>query len=103
MKLFSLFIILSVIFASFSIRQTENYGSVQLVAVVPQFSSGDLAFRLEKEFSSFQGVYDCEISLKTKTILIDYDARKVSISDIKNVFNKWGCYPEEYVFQKLYK
>jgi hypothetical protein len=34
--------------------------------------------------------------------MMKYDDNKVSLDDIQSVFQKWGCAPDEYSYQKLY-
>ena len=74
----------------------------QLIVTIPQLSSQALQEKLELDFSNIQGVSKCETSLMTKTMLMRYDARKVSPRAIQSVFQKWGCTPGDYSYQKLY-
>ena len=56
----------------------------------------------ELEFKNLGGVKICETSLMTKTLMMNYDPRKVGQNEIENVFQKWECNPGKYSYQKLY-
>ena len=58
--------------------------------------------KLEIDFNNIAGVRRCEASLMTKTLMMKYDVRQVSSDKIHSVFQKWGCTPGDYSYQKLY-
>ena len=100
-QLFSLFII-SILFAAFAVQKNTSAELIQLVVTIPELNSSELQKNLENEFKSLGGVKICETSLMTKTLLMNYDPRKVRQSKIENVFQKWECNPGSYSYQKLY-
>ena len=100
-QLFSLFII-SILFAAFAVQKNTSVELTQLVVTIPELNSSELQKNLENEFKSLGGVKICETSLMTKTLMMNYDPRKVKQSKIYNVFQKWECNPDSYSYQKLY-
>ena len=100
-QLFSLFII-SILFAAFAVQKNTPVELTQLVVTIPELNSSTLQKNLENEFKSLGGVQICETSLMTKTLMMNYDPRKVRQSKIYNVFQKWECNPGSYSYQKLY-
>ena len=100
-QLFSLFII-SILFAAFAVQKNTPVELTQLVVTIPELNSSELQKNLENEFKSLGGVKICETSLMTKTLMMNYDPRKVRQSKIENVFQKWECNPSSYSYQKLY-
>ena len=100
-QLFSLFII-SILFAAFAVQKNTSAELIQLVVTIPELNSSELQKNLENEFKSLGGVKICETSLMTKTLMMNYDHRKVGKNEIDNVFQKWECNPDSYSYQKLY-
>ena len=100
-QLFSLFII-SILFAAFAVQKNTSAELIQLVVTIPELNSSTLQKNLENEFKSLGGVKICETSLMTKTLMVNYDPRKVRQNQIENVFQKWECNPGSYSYQKLY-
>ena len=100
-QLFSLFII-SILLAAFAGKKNTSAELTQLVVTIPELNSSELQKNLENEFKSLGGVQICETSLMTKTLMMNYDPRKVRQSKIENVFQKWECNPGSYSYQKLY-
>ena len=100
-QLFLLFII-SILFAAFAVQKNTSAELTQLVVTIPELNSSELQKNLENEFKSLGGVKICETSLMTKTLMMNYDPRKVRQSKIYNVFQKWECNPGSYSYKKLY-
>ena len=100
-QLFSLFII-SILFAAFAVQKNTSAELIQLVVTIPELNSSELQKNLEVEFNNLGGVKICKTSLMTKTLMMNYDPRKVRQSKIENVFQKWECNPGSYSYQKLY-
>ena len=92
-QLFSFFII-SFLFAAFAIQKNTPLELTQLVVTIPELNSSKLQKNLELEFKNLGGVKICETSLMTKTLMMNYDHRKVGKKDIDNVFQKWDAIPE---------
>ena len=102
MKQFFLLITISILFASFTVKKYSSVDLTQLVVTIPELTTLDLKEKLELDFNNLAGVRRCESSLMTKTLMMKYDDRKVSSDKINSVFQKWGCIPGEYSYQKLY-
>jgi len=100
-QLFSFFII-SILFATFAFQKNTPVELTQLVVTIPELNSSKLQKNLELEFKNMRGVKLCETSLMTKTLMMNYDHRKVKQNEIENVFQKWECNPGSYSYQKLY-
>ena len=100
-QLFALFII-SILFSAFAVQKNTPAELIQLVVTIPELNSSELQKNLEIEFNSLGGVKICETSLITKTLMMNYDPRKVGQSEIDNVFQKWECTPGSFSYQKLY-
>ena len=102
MKQFLLLITISILFATFTVNKYSPVDITQLVVTIPELTTSDLKEKLELDFNNISGVIKCETSIMTKTLMIKYDDNKVSSDEIKSVFQKWGCAPDEYTYQKLY-
>ena len=100
-QLFSFFII-SIVLVAFAVQKNTPVELTQLVVTIPELNSSTLQKNLELEFKNLGGVKICETSLVTKTLMMNYDPRKVRQSKIENVFQKWECNPGSYSYQKLY-
>ena len=100
-QLFSFFII-SILFIAFAVQKNTPVELTQMVVTIPELNSSKLQKNLELEFKNLGGVKICETSLMTKTLMMNYDHRKVRQNEIENVFQKWECNPGSYSYQKLY-
>ncbi|MBC8257014.1 MAG: hypothetical protein H8E85_06865 [Candidatus Marinimicrobia bacterium] len=100
-QLLSIFIF-SILFAAFAVQNNTPAKLTQLVVTIPELNSSVLQKNLELEFKNLGGVKICETSLMTKTLMMNYDPRKVGQNEIENVFQKWECNPGKYTYQKLY-
>ena len=99
--IFSLFIV-SILLAAFAVEKNSSVELTQLVVIIPELNSSKLQKKLELEFKNLDGVKICETSLMTKTLMMNYDHRKVGQNEIENIFHKWECNPDSYSYQKLY-
>ena len=102
MKQLILFITCSFLFTTFILKKYNSVDLTQLVVIIPELTTLDLKEKLELDFNNLAGVRRCESSIMTKTLMMKYDDRKVSADKIHSVFQKWGCIPGEYSYQKLY-
>ena len=102
MKQFLLLITISILFAAFTVKKYNSVDITQLVVTIPELTTSDLTKKLELDFNNLAGVFKCETSIMTKTLMMRYDDRKLSTDEIQSVFQKWGCTPDEYSYQKLY-
>tara|TARA_B110000438_G_C15298407_1_gene430022 strand:- start:218 stop:526 length:309 start_codon:yes stop_codon:yes gene_type:complete len=102
MKQFLSLIIISIVFATFAFQENEVGQLTQLVVTIPELDSSELQGNLEIAFASLNGVKQCETSLMTRTLMLNYDSRKISQAEIDNIFNKWECSPRKHSYQQLY-
>ena len=102
MKQLLLLIIISILFAAFTVQKNISAELTQLVVTIPELTSSDLQKKLEVDFSNLSGVQFCETSLLTKTLILKYNSKKVSPDEIRYVFRKWECKPGKFSYQKLF-
>ena len=102
MKQFPLLIIISIFFAAFTVQKNNPLKLTQLVVTIPELTNSVLQKNLEMDLNNIKGVKLCETSLMTKTLMINYDPRKVKQNKIDHVLNKWECTPGQYSYQKIY-
>ena len=102
MKQLLLLIIISILFAAFTVQKNISAELTQLVVTIPELTSSDLQKKLEVDFSNLVGVQFCETSLLAKTLILKYDSKKLSSDEIEYVFRKWECKPGKFSYQKLF-
>ena len=102
MKQFVLLIIFSILFAAFTVQKNNSVKLTQLVVTIPELTTSVLQKNLEMDLNNISGVQLCETSLMTKTLMLNYDPRKVKQNEIDNVLKKWDCKPNQYSYQKIY-
>ena len=102
MKQLFLLIIISILFAVFTVQKNNSVKLTQLVVTIPELISSDLQKNLEMDLNKIRGVQLCETSLMTKTLMLNYDPRRVKQNKIDYVLQKWECKPGQYSYQKLY-
>ena len=102
MKHFLLLIIISILLAVFTVQKNDSVKLTQLVVTIPELTTSNLQKNLEIDLKNIRGVQLCETSLMTKTLMLNYDPRKVKKNEIDYVFKKWECKPDQYSYQKIY-
>ena len=102
MKQLLLLIIISILFAAFTVQKNISADLTQLVVTIPELTTSDLQKKLEVDFSNLGGVQFCETSLLTNTLILKYDSKKLSLDEIEYVFRKWECKPGKFSYQKLF-
>ena len=100
MKQVIAFLLLSFLCAFIS-TNTSSGSQTEVVISLDDFSDPQIHKNIKREFSKISGVSLCETSLKTKTVVVQFDQRKFQISDIKNVFKKWECKVKDMSFHNL--
>ena len=101
MKQVIAFLLLSFLCAFISTNTSSRGSHTEAVISLDDFSDPQIHKNIKQEFSKINGVSFCETSLKTKTVVVQFDEHKFQISDIKNVFNKWGCKVKDMSFHSL--
>ena len=102
MKHFLLLIIISILFAVVTVQKNNTVKLTQLVVTIPELTNSDLQKNLEIDLNNIRGVRFCETSLMTKTLMLNYDSRRVKLNEIDYVLQKWECKPGQYSYQKIY-
>ena len=100
MKQVIAFLLLSFLCAFIS-TNTSSGSQTEAIISLDDFSDPQMHKNIKREFSKINGVSLCETSLKTKTVVVQFDQRKFQINDIKNVFNKWECKVKDMSFHNL--
>jgi len=101
MKQVIAFLLLSFLCAFISINTSSRGSQTEAVISLDDFSDPQIHKNIKEEFSKINGVSFCETSLRTKTVVVQFDEHKFQISDIKNVFNKWECKVKDMSFHSL--
>ena len=89
-KTFIIFLTL-LLFAFISANKGSPSSETEAVITLSDFSNPHIYRNIIQEFSKIKGVSFCETSLKTMTMILQFDDSAFGLEDIKNVFNKWGC------------
>jgi copper chaperone CopZ len=100
MKQVIAFLLLSFLCAFIS-TNTSSGSQTEAIISLDDFSDPQMHKNIKREFSKINGVSLCETSLKTKTVVVQFDQRKFQITDIKNVFKKWECKVKDMSFHNL--
>ena len=72
-----------------------------MVLTLPDLNSRELQKDLEVDINNLPGIKFVETSLMSKTLILKYDARKISPKSIDYILNKWGCSAEESYFRNV--
>ena len=72
-----------------------------MVVTLPELNSQTLLKVLEADINNLSGIHFIDLSLISKTLIIHYDPRKLSLDGILHILHKWGCTPGELSFQSL--
>ena len=102
MKQFFLLILISFLFAAVTVQKNNSVKLTQLVVTIHELTTNYLQKNLEMDLNNIRGVKLCETSLMTKTLMLNYDPRKVKQNEIDHVFKKWECTPDQYSYKKIY-
>ena len=72
-----------------------------MVVTLPGLNSRAIQMDLEADIHNLPGVQFIETSLISQTLILNYDARKLSLVKIEHILHKWGCGPGESSFHNL--
>ena len=99
-------IILSVITIAFSLyffkSHLSNGYSIRAIYSIPELSSLEIGEKINDEFSKINGIHICEISIHSKNVMLEYEENKISYSDIRKIFYKWGCTISNVYYDNLF-
>ena len=98
--IFSLFLF-SILLTAFTVQGFDSFEITQMVITLPDLNSKQLQMDLEADIQNLSGIQFIETSLLSKTLIINYDARKLSYQEVEHILKKWGCSPDESYFQNI--
>ena len=91
----------SILLTAFTVKILDPKDITQMVVTLPELTSQALQKDLEADIHNLSGIQFIETSLISKTLILNYDARRLSLKEIDYILNKWGCSPGESSFQTL--
>ena len=72
-----------------------------MFVTLPGLDSRELQKDLETDIQKLAGVEFVEISLMSKTMVINYDSQKLFPEDVEHILDKWECGSEKSSFQSI--
>ena len=72
-----------------------------MVVTLPGLNSKALQMDLEADIHNLPGVQFIETSLISQTLILNYDASKLSLDTFDYILKKWGCNPGDLSFQTI--
>ena len=94
-------ILFPILLTAFTVQKFNSNEITQIVLTIPELNSKALQIDLEKDLHNLPGMKFIETSLISKTLVANYDARKISSKEIEHILHKWGCTPGELSFQTI--
>jgi len=93
--------IFTILLTAFTVQKLDSKEITQMVITVPGLNSKSLQKDLEADIHKLSGIKFIETSLISKTLILNYDAHKMSLDEVDHILNKWGCSPGESSFHNL--
>ncbi len=93
--------IFTILLTAFTVQKLDSKEITQMVITVPELNSKALQNDLEKDIHKLPGIKFIETSLISKTLILNYDAHKLSLDEVDHILNKWGCSPGKSSFHNL--
>ena len=90
-----------ILLTAFTVQKLDSQEITQMVLTVPELNSKELQKDLEADIFKLPGIKFIETSLITKTLILNYDARKLSLEEVDHILHKWGCSQGESSFHSL--
>jgi len=91
----------SILLTAFTVQKFNPQEITQVVLTLPELNSKALQQDLEEDINNLSGIQYIETSLMSKTLIINYDARKISLAAFDHILHKWGCSPTESSFYNI--
>ena len=89
----NLLIIMSVVFASFSLNaQTKTSTAVKqgMANIQTSAQCGSCKTRIENKLNYTKGIRFAELDLKTKKVLVKFSPKKITLAQVKKVISNLG-------------
>ena len=93
--------IFTILLTAFTVQKYNPQELTQMVATLPELNSRALQKDLETDINNLSGVQFIETSLISKTLILNYDAQKLSFQKVDHILHKWGCSTGEVSFKSL--
>jgi len=84
-----------------TVQRFDSRDLTQMVVTLPGLNSKALQRDLEADIYNLSGIQFIETSLMSKTLILNYDAHKVTTKEVDHILHKWGCIPGESSFQNI--
>ena len=88
----------TILLTAFTVQKIESNEITQMVVSLPGLDSTALQKDLEADIHNLSGIQFIETSLSSQTMILNYDARKLSLEKFDHILHKWGCIPGETSF-----
>ena len=86
---------------AFTVKRFDSPKIIQMVITLPELNSKAIQMDLEADMHNLSGIEFIETSLLSKTMILNYDSRKLSFNEFDYILQKWGCRAEKSSFQSL--
>ena len=93
--------IFTILLTAFTVQNLDSKEITQMVITVPELNSKELQQDLEADIHNLPGIKFIETSLISKTLILNYDAHKLSLDEVDHILHKWGCSLGESSFHNL--
>ncbi len=94
-------ILLAFFLAVFTVKSFDSSENVEMVTTLPELNSIKMQRDLEVDIGRLPGVKFVETSLSTRTLMLNYNSKRLSKKSIENTINKWGCTPVDPSFRSI--
>ena len=91
----------TILLTAFTVQKFDSHDLTQMVVTLPELDSTTMQRDLEEDIHNLSGIKFIETSLSSQTLIINYDARKLSLEKFDHILHKWGCIPGESSFQTI--
>ena len=86
---------------AFTVKRFDSPKIIQMVITLPELNSKAMQMDLEADMHNLSGIEFIETSLLSKTMMLNYDSRKLSFKEFDYILQKWGCRAEKSFFHSL--
>ena len=93
----------AIFLTAFTVHKFNSRDLTQMVATLPKLDSIELQRQLESDIHKLSGIQFIETSLMSKTLVMNYDAKKTSAKKVDQVLQKWGCESGKSSFRAIIK
>ena len=94
-------ILFSILLTAFTVHKYESSEITQMVMTLPELNSIQLQKDLEIDIKNLSGVKYFDMSLSSKTLILNYDSQKLSLNEFDHILHKWGCSQGKVSFQTI--